>query len=65
VAVVVSVKVTVPVGLEPVTVAVNVVEPPKMVGLTLEVVAVVEVTLLTTCVTAVVVALGALLVSPP
>jgi hypothetical protein len=37
VAVVVSVKVTVPVGVEPVTVAVNVVDPPKMVGLTLEV----------------------------
>jgi hypothetical protein len=65
VAVVVSVKVTVPVGVDPVTVALNVVDPPKMVGLTLEVIAVVEVTLLTTCVTAVVVALGALLVSPP
>jgi hypothetical protein len=66
VAVVVSVKVTVPVGVDPVTVAVNVVEPPKMVGLTLEVIAVVEVTLLTTCVTALaVLLLVVLFVSPP
>jgi hypothetical protein len=34
------VKVTVPVGLEPVTVALNVVEPPKVVGLTLELIVV-------------------------
>jgi hypothetical protein len=61
-----SVKVTVPVGLEPVTIALKVVEPPKWVGLTLEVIAVVEITLLTVCVTGLaVLLLMALLASPP